>query len=121
MGVRVGAGSSVAKASLLPLRLRRADPGLALRCERLLGAEDVLALVLDPRLVLVDGEGDHARAHVSVVVTTELRALALVDARLRDLEPGFVRVARRRVGLAAELRDPPRVDDVRGVDLERDR
>ena len=39
----------------------------------------------------------------------------------RDLEPGVVRVARDGVELAAELRDPPRVRDVLGVDVERHR
>src|SRR4051812_8301127 len=116
-----GACSIVAKVSLF-LRVRcRAEALLALLGQGDLGGDDVLALVLDPGLVLVDREGDHTCAHVSVVVTTELCALALVDAGLGDLEPGLVGVARRGVGLAAELRDPPRVDDVRGVDLQRDR
>ena len=42
-----------------------------------------------------------------------------VPARV-GLEPGLVRVARDRVHLAAELRDPPRVGDVVGGDVERD-
>src|SRR4051794_18745689 len=119
-GLRSGACSRVATVSLISAlsTARRAlehlaHACLALRGQGLLRGEDVLALVLDPGLVLVNRQGDHPRAHVGVVVTTELGALALVDAGLGDLEPGLVRVTRRRVGLAAELRDPPRVDHVR--------
>src|SRR5947208_3745217 len=66
---------------------------LALLGERLLGGEDVLALVRDPGLVLVDRKRDHARAHVGVVLTAQFGALPGVDAGLRDLEPGLVGVA----------------------------
>src|SRR6058998_609546 len=97
-GLRSGACSRVATFSLLSalsaarLGLERlAHAGLARGGQGLLGGEDVLTLVLDPGLVLVHRQGDHPRAHVGVVVTTELGALALVDAGLRDLEPGLVR------------------------------
>ena len=43
-----------------------------------------------------------------------------VDARLGDLEPRVVVVARHRLELAAEFRHPPRVHDVGGDDVERD-
>ena len=55
---------------------------------------------------------DHARGHRRVVEAAQLRALADVRALLVGLEPGVVRDARDRLDLAAELRDPPAVDDV---------
>src|SRR3954468_2749949 len=93
---------------------------LALHGGGLVGALDVVREVLDERLV--GGRRDRADGgdHVGVVAPAELGALAPVDAWLRDLEPGVVRVARDGVELAAELRDPPGVDDVLAADLERD-
>ena len=85
----------------------------------LLGRLDVLGLLVVPGLPLVERQRDHARVHVGVVAPAQLGALAAEDARLGDLEPGLVRVARERVHLAAQLRDPPRVLDVVRADVER--
>src|SRR5690349_21225185 len=90
----------------------------ALLREQLLRLQDLLALGGQPGLELVRRDGVHLGEHVGVVVAAELRALALVDAGLRDLEPGVVVVAGDRVGLSAELGDPPRVGHVRRVDLQ---
>src|SRR4051812_43535133 len=113
---------------------RRADEALRLRAVALgaAGGELLLAerdrrergLVLDPRRVVRLREHLHGLGHLRVKVAAELRALALEDtegdARVRrDLEPGVVRLARDRVRLRPERRDPPRVRDVRGVDVEQ--
>ena len=84
-------------------------------------------LVGVPLLVVGHPHADHAGVHVGVVAAAQLGALAgeddllltLGDRVRRDLEPGLVRVARDRVELAAELRDPPGVDDVVGGDVQQ--
>src|SRR5438067_5937644 len=58
---------------------------------------------------------DHTRAHRFVERPAELGALADVRARPIGLEPRVIRPARDRIGLAAELRDPPAVAHVRGA------
>src|SRR5215217_6250831 len=93
---------------------------LALVRQLLAGRLDVVARPLGPSLELVRRDRAHPGAHVGVAGAAELRALAVVDALPagRDLEPGLVHVPGDAVCLAAELRDPPRVDHVRGGDLE---
>ena len=60
------------------------------------------------------GRGHHLdrREHLRVVDPAELRALAEEDPRLLRLEPRPVHGSGNGVELSAELRDPPRVDDV---------
>src|SRR5438094_3785356 len=65
-------------------------------------------------LVLGRARRDHTRAHRLVERAAELGALADVRAGTVGLEPGVVRLSRDRVGLAAELRDPPAVIHIRG-------
>src|SRR5215207_5249412 len=124
--------SDVDTFSGLPCSLLAGAAFLALLGEGVSGLGLKALLVLDPALVLVDRQRDHSRAHVGVVVTAELGANTLEDRRagevpvarvalLGDLEPRLVRVLRvrrGRVGLAAELRDPPGVDDVGRLDVE---
>src|SRR5207248_10045910 len=89
--------------------------GLALRRQRLLRLQDRLALLRQPGPELVGRYRAHLGEHVGVVVAAQLGTLPPVHARLRDLEPGVVVVARDRVGLAAERWNPPGVGHVRGV------
>ncbi len=104
------------------------------RCSRSAAAAssavvDLLGLAVAPGLPLVVRQADHAAEHVGVVAAAQLGALALIDHAVgalgqrieRDLEPRLVRIARDRVHLAAERGDPPRVHDVLGLDVERDR
>ena len=100
---------------------------LASRCVGggVVGGLDVgLAAASSQRLVL--GAASRARTWAvmfGVVAPAQLGALAgeELPAACRDLEPGVVGVAGDGVELAAELRDPPGVRDVLGVDVERDR
>src|SRR6266849_1831969 len=61
---------------------------------------------------------DHARAHRLVVEAAELGALPVVRADSVGLEPAVIRLARDRLDLPAELRDPPAVHDVVRLDGE---
>ena len=70
---------------------------------------------------------DHAAVHVRVVAAAELGALAVEDhwswpsgIAPRGSGTSLVRVAGDGVHLAAELGDPPRVDDVVGRDVQHD-
>src|SRR5437764_1217806 len=72
----------------------------------------------EERLVVRLARDDRAREHPLVEETAELRALAVVRADPVGLVPDVVRAPGDRVGLAPELRDPPAVVDVLGVDRE---
>jgi hypothetical protein len=87
----------------------------------LIGAGDVALPVCEPGLEALRRHRADMGAHLGVVAPAELGALAAEDARSLDTEPAVVRVARNRVGLAAELRDPPRVHDVAAPDIQPDR
>src|SRR2546421_2661461 len=62
---------------------------------------------------------DHARLHRGVEDPAELAALAAVGAGALGPEPRVVRLPGDGVELAVEVRDPPAVVDVVGVDVER--
>src|SRR3954468_13267612 len=67
--------------------------------------------VLDERLVLRAGHDLHPCSHRSVLDAAQLVAAGLVEAD-RRLEPRLVHLAGDRIELPAEVRHPPRVDDV---------
>ena len=94
---------------------------LALLLGQLLALLDLPLLRLDPRLVCLRLDDRHLRRHRVVAAAAELGALALERARLGGLEPGLVLVARNGVELAAQRRDPPRVDDVVGLQRQHHR
>src|SRR5262245_53643622 len=79
-----------------------------------------LGLVLQPGVELVGREGDDPLAHVAVGQAAELGALAHVGAGLVGVEPQRVLAPGDGVLLAVEGRDPERVDDVVGMDLQVD-
>src|ERR1044071_3854653 len=134
-----GTGATLGRGASVVAAMRQSGPELrvldvsgfkllALLRALLLGGLDVGLAVAEPALVLVDGHGAHAGGHVRVVAPAQLGALAEEDGPARlgpelagDLEPGVVGVAGDGVELAAELRDPPGVRDVLGVDVERHR
>src|SRR6185312_340662 len=106
-----------------PGRLPAVD-ALALTLGGGVGLLDGVALAVEPRLEVVGGHRLHLGDHVRVVAPAELGALPGEHGARElagDLEPGVVRVAGDGVELAAELGDPPGVDDVLRVDVQRDR
>src|SRR5262249_54733437 len=66
----------------------------------------------EPRFVVGLAQHAHYDRHETVVHPAELDALAAVSAFVVSSEPDLVDVARDRVLLDGELRDPPRVDHV---------
>ena len=57
----------------------------------------------------------HLDRHEGVVLAAELRALAVIDAFVRRLEPILVEAAGNGVDLHAEGRDRPGMDDAFGI------
>ena len=116
----------VASCPRCPRGFRPACAGLGVELGALLPWRPALAsaialLVGQPRFELRRRDGAHAwRSCARGCARTARRTGRCRRPGLRDLEPGVVVVAGDRVELAAELRDPPRVDDVRRSDVERD-
>ena len=75
---------------------RRRPAGWRRRC---------LLLVAEPGVELGGGHGVDLGDHAGVALAADLGALAPVDARLVDPEPGVVVIAGDRLQLAAELRE----------------
>src|SRR3954467_14268090 len=114
--------SCVAMSGSAARRLALVD-ALALARGGLVGPPDRGALAVLPGLVVLGGHRAHLGDHVGVVAPAQLGALPRerrAGELARDLEPRVVRVTGNGVELAAEPRDPPRVSDVLGVDVERD-
>jgi hypothetical protein len=84
------------------------------RLARLLGIAG-LEQRLRPSGIFVFGHGADLDRHVGVVLAAELRALAVVDTFLLDLEPVLVEAAGDGVDLDAEGRDGPGMDDAFGI------
>src|SRR6476469_2433782 len=104
-------------------RLQALLDALALAGGGLVGPPDRGALAVEPGFEVVGRHRGHFGDHVGVVAPAELGALTREGGAgelAGDLEPGVVRVARDGVEIAAELRDPPGVGDVLGVDVEGD-
>ena len=80
-----------------------------------------LGLLLEPLAEFLLVERDDAEAHHGVRVAAVFGALAPVITRLVGLEVDDVRAIRNHVHLAAELRDPERVDDIEGAQMNADR
>src|ERR1039458_3445304 len=85
---------------------------------QLVGFFEQFLLVGKPRFELGRRDGLDGRDHARVPTPAEDRALPAVDPRLGDLEPGVVVVSGHRLELAAQRRDPPRVHDVLGDDVQ---
>ena len=66
----------------------------------------------DPAVEVLARLGDHQQAHVGVLQTAELGALAAIDAGLVGLDHEDVRTVRQGVELAVQVGDPEAVDDV---------
>src|SRR5918995_1973130 len=84
------------------------------------GLVGVGLLVIEPGLEVVGLERHHPLAHITVRQPAVLGALAHVGPGIVGVEGEWVRAPRHSVLLAVERRDPERVDDVVGPDLEAD-
>src|SRR5207302_3838297 len=73
-----------------------------------------------PRRVVALRVRDDRDEHVGMAVAAELEALSFVCPRLVRLDPERGVMSRHRVLLAAEVRDPERVDDVLRCELQLD-
>ncbi len=72
-----------------------------------------LLRILDPGGESLLAHHPHRDRHEGVILAAQLRALAVIDALVRGLEPGLVDAARDRVDLDAERRHGERMDHVR--------
>ena len=71
-----------------------------------------LLLLLDPLVEVGLGDHAHRDRHVAVVLAADLRALAEVEALLRDVDPALVEAAGDHGLLDAEAPHGPAVHDV---------
>ncbi len=84
-------------------------------------ALDLLLLLRQPRVEVRPRHRVDVEVHLAVGEAAELRALAVVDARLGDGELEAVGMAGDQVAFEEELGDVQRVDDVLGLLVEVDR